>query len=212
MADKYQTLAISKPHTVIIMAQGEAKRLPGKHSITIRGVPILKRTVDILKEYPCFPIVVAPYTDFFMNLGCHAIELPKPGTGLLDGIYETRFLWSGGALILLGDVVYSRQLLDTMMNDTRPFVMYGRNAPNIYTGRQHAERYGLRVGIQFANYLYERINWTGWRQHCHGRLQGLYHRIAIKCVWHECNDWTDDVDTPADLEAMRDCCATVEDF
>jgi len=213
MANQYQSLAISKPHTVIIMAQGECKRFPNKHSQTIRGIPILKRTVDILKTYPCFPIVIGPDTDFFVNIGCHNITLTNPGTGLLDGIHETHDLWVlQGALILLGDVVYSRQLLDIMMNDTRQFVMYARNEPNLYTGRLHGERYGLRVGIEYSSYLYDRINWDRWRQHCNGRLQGLWHRIEPKCAWYECDDWTDDVDTPADLEALRDCCATVEDF
>ena len=99
-----------------------------------------------------------------------------------------------------------------MLIDKRPLVMYGRNKPNVWTGRQHAERYGLRVSAERVDYLWLQIAGKTWRAAHEGRLFGLWNRIRDKAVWHECYDWTDDVDLPSDLEAIREHCHTIGDF
>ncbi len=185
------------------MCQGASSRFPDKHSQLVQGVPILTRTVNLVRSYTDDVTVIGPKTEFFQGLDCKLHTQADPGHGLLDGIFNIWPFWDSGALILLGDVVYSRQFLDLMMRDSRSLVMYGRTGLNPYTLRSHGERYGLRVSELMSEYLYKRIIGKTWRRYLEGRLCGLWHRIKSKAVWHECHDWTDDVDLPSDLQAMQ---------
>lgn len=194
------------------MAQGKALRFPGKHLETIRGIPIIERTVNIIREYTDQVVVVAPDRTPFRQLKAALYTQESPGEGLLDGIFNTRQLWAQGALILLGDVVYSRQLLHVMLTENRRLTMFGRREPNPYTGREHAERYGLNIPPESVWFVLSKLQAVRWRQHRQGRLQGLYHRLVPNCWWFECCDWTDDIDLPSDLEAMRKHCENVRDF
>ena len=73
---------------VIIMAQGPNRRFPDKHLQTVCGIPILQRTVDLVRSYTDQVTVVGPQTDFFCGLNCTLHTQRNPGNGLLDGLYN----------------------------------------------------------------------------------------------------------------------------
>jgi len=196
---------------ILIYAQGEGTRFPGKHFKTIRGVPILERTVDILRGYTDQVTVIGPDTENYQRLDCALYTQPDAGKGLLDGIFNTFHLWKYGSIILLGDVVYSRQLIETMLTGARPFIMYGRTSANPFIGKSHTERFGLKVCAPQAEYLYNKLDWI-YRSVNDGRLWRLYNRCQGVMDWHECEDWTDDVDTLDDLTLMRNYCEHLTDF
>lgn len=194
------------------MAQGEAKRFPGKHFVTINGEPLLHRTLRLCRELTKSPITVVGWnTAPFQLAAKHASALhtqPWPGSGLLDGIWNTRVLWADYTTYLLGDVVFSRAALKRCL-DPKKFTFFGRQGANAYTGCPYGEIFGISLGPKGQKIVTETIADPEVRKHRAGRLWGLWDRVNTIAKWGEIDDWTDDVDLPAELEAIHRLSATI---
>lgn len=191
------------------MAQGEACRFPGKHFALINGEPLLHRTLRLCRELTKSEITVVGWnTTPFTQLGIDLHVQPDPGNGLLDGIWNTRALWADHTTYLLGDVVFSRAALQQCLvpND---FAFIGRQGPNRYTGYPHGEIFGLSLSRVAQHVVTRVITAPDVRQHREGRLWGLWERVKNLVTWSAVDDWTNDVDVPSELEALRKLSTTI---
>jgi len=190
---------------VIIMAQGQATRFPGKHFAQVNGEPIIQRTVRMLRELSrgCVVTVVAAATDEFKSLGCLLYTQQDPGDGLMTGLYNTRHLWGAeDTVILLGDVVFSRSALEQILTSDRRLALFGRTGRNHFTGCAHSEIFALLIRGLAAR-VQDAIATRELRIFSDGRLWGLKHHLSERAEWVEIDDWTDDVDTPEDLKGVQ---------
>lgn len=130
---------------VIILCQGNQSRLPDlkipKQKLPLdRGgvtMPLINRTIglcDVAIPMPMWVTIVGRRSDFsFAETGVEVVELTDPGNSSLKGLH--RYLEhrrtcgpradAGGTVVLLGDVVYSRdcvKLLGTVA--TTDFAFY----------------------------------------------------------------------------------------
>src|SRR5262245_14331375 len=209
---------------ILVMAQGQQRRLDGvlsfpKHFVDILGEPLIARTLRLLRQHaPDDITVIAPSTSAWEELCArHRARLytqPDPGICILDGIHNTRGLWdpSERTVILLGDVVYSRAALRTILADSRPIGFAGRPTGSRITLCPHGELFGLG----FEPIARDRI--TGWlddamfRHHETyperiGLLWGLYHQLAggrrvRPDLFSTIDDYTDDIDDARDLASL----------
>lgn len=188
---------------ILVMAQGQATRFPGKHFVPINGEPLLQRTLRLCRELTSREIVVIGWaTDPFVHLKTNLHTQRDPGSGLLDGIWNTRDLWSRYTTILLGDVVFSRAALKRCL-DPRTFAFFGRLGPNVHTQRPYGEIFGLSLGARGQKIVTKTIGDPKIRQQRGGQLWGLWDLVSSRARWCAIEDWTDDVDTPDDLEALQ---------
>lgn len=200
-----------------------------KHMLEVGGEPILSRTLRLLATHiggasKC-PVVVFGNKDLMpaLQAGERAglrspllAQFPAPGTCVVDGILAARAAWDwdGRTTILLGDVVWSSLALTAFLLDQRPLVFAG--TPDISNSG------GEVFGVSFTN----EKEMTVLTMSCPCRKvnfsipQGghlrrlLWHAQAQRGLvapdgqtWHPdlylpITDWTDDVDTPADVARL----------
>lgn len=188
---------------ILVMAQGNATRFPGKHFALINGEPLLQRTLRLCRALTCSEVIVVGWgTDPFINLEAHLHTLPIPGNGLLDGIWGTRDLWNDYTTLLLGDVVFSSTALRQCL-EPKKFAFFGRTGPSTYTSSPWGEIFALSMGLEAQELVTETIRDADIRQKREGRLWGLWDLIGSQAKWFSIDDWTDDVDTPDELASIQ---------
>ena len=214
------------------MCQGEQRRLASlgypKHLVQINGETLLARTTRMLRERRRDASIV------LIGGGAFSVEAQRlgvehrmidPGRCIVDGILATRDLWAGERVvgrtaIVLGDVVWSRAALRSLVDDPRTLVFAG--TPDVSSSR--GEVFGMTFDAPgWVSYLADtcpcrsanrsfslqqsghlrRLLW--WAQH-----ELNLHPFAVNGIdqtWHPSvylpvTDYTDDIDTPADVAAL----------
>jgi hypothetical protein len=182
---------------IVIMAHGRQERLPElgslpKHQLSLGHETILERTVRLAHEFSegrlrrCAP--------------AHRRTLSEPPCAtLIEGMRAAAFEEPGPQLFLLGDVVWSRASLERVITDKRDAPQfYGKNEPNLFTGKMYGELYAVRVDPA------ELLPHLGCAS-----LWAL--KAALRAPMVLIADWTDDIDTPEDLhERLPKLCEFVE--
>lgn len=190
-------------HRILVMAQGNTTRFPGKHFSPINGEPLLQRTLRLCRTLTSSEVIVIGWnTDPFMALRSNLHTLPNPGHGLLDGIWATRPLWSTYTTLLLGDVVFSRTALQQCL-DLKKFTFFGRTGPSAYTSSPWGEIFALSMSLEAQRLVAKTIRDPDVRQKREGRLWGLWDLLGSQAQWCPIEDWTDDVDTPDELASIQ---------
>lgn len=129
---------------VFIMAQGIQSRMPNattrKQLLKVAGQPILARTIgqvrahsykpaDCPRSVSMEPIVVGwPDMEELVTgqYGCELLTLRWPGLCILDGMHGTDPYWSDGRnIFLLGDVVYTREAIHTILTCQADVMFFG---------------------------------------------------------------------------------------
>lgn len=188
---------------VLVMAQGDATRFPGKHFSAINGEPLLQRTLRLCRTLTTSEVVVVGWnTTPFVDLKTNLHTLPTPGHGLLDGIWGTRDLWNDYTTLLLGDVVFSRAALQQCLEPEK-FAFFGRTGPSAYTSSPWGEIFALSMGLEAQKLVAKTISDADIRQKREGRLWGLWDLLGSQAKWFSIDDWTDDVDTPDELASIQ---------
>jgi len=190
-------------HRVLVVAQGNATRFPGKHFSPINGEPLLQRTMRLCRAFTSSEIIVIGWdTDPFKSLKTPLHTLSNPGHGLLDGIWAARSLWEDYTTLLLGDVVFSTAALQQCLHP-REFAFFGRIGPSTYTSSPWGELFALSMGPRAQQLVIETIRDPEVRQKREGRLWGLFDVLGPQAQWFSIDDWTDDVDTPDELTSIQ---------
>lgn len=192
---------------VLLMAQGEGSRWeyndrtgwepPVKYK---QWLPVNDEEVIISRTYRqiSFPnIITISKGEFLKHLpkGATIHTLPEPTGSLLSGIYNSRHMWDGydRIIVLLGDVVYSNELIEVIEGDKRPISFYGRLRGNSFTGKKARELFGL----SFYGDWQDRLNFV--LRELRGKLWTLIEELGTNHLI-EVMDYTDDVDSPEGYE------------
>lgn len=156
----------------------------------------------------------------------------EPGACIVDGMIASRASWGydlGRTLILLGDVVWSWAALEQVLADKRPIVFAGTPVLTAAEGEVFAlafddpeELHRLCItcpcrvdGSRARSFMkaqgghMRRLLW--WTQEC----KKLRLPARSKQTWHPdvylpIEDWTDDVDTPADVARLPELARLAE--
>lgn len=142
--------------TILIMCQGEQRRLAHlghpKQLLIVDGETILARTLRLCHEtalahdpitFGRVPHIYVVGNDQRLNAvavthRAFVISLEAPGFCVLDGIEATKPAWpvmdDRRIHVLLGDVVWSRESLVSLLADPRPLVFAGTSDVSASTG------------------------------------------------------------------------------
>lgn len=189
--------------SVILLCAGEQERLHAlgypKQLIRIAGEPILERTVRQLRARGAEHIycVTPPRV---LARACRALDIQQVfshGVSLMKSaelIYEAHGLDS--AWVLLGDVCWSDALLDRWHSVclTRGSLVCRRVGPSSATGKLYSEHFGLcATRGDFKRFDARRVY----------RLEEATRLAFSESTFEQPpGDWTEDIDTPSDLETI----------
>jgi GTP:adenosylcobinamide-phosphate guanylyltransferase len=196
---------------IVVLAQGRSSRLPGKHHLHVGGEPILGRVLRLAAEISDDVVLVARCTPEYAAYGASIYTDEHPAGNTLDRLWNTRQLWGGevphyrSSLVLLGDVVYSPAALRLAAEEPLPgqVAFVGRTKMNRCTGKVGAEIYALRMGVSASLIVRHHLQYAYHRLTRGGKLWGLRVDLNGTSVWRETDDYTDDVDTFEDFQAME---------
>mgnify|MGYP001558825798 CR=1 FL=1 len=214
------------------MAQGQQERLRGiidypKHFIPVVGEPIAYRTVRLIRQIARTAKIwaVCPQpskTDFHWKslahyVGVELLHPTNPGLCILDGIRNTRDLWSQNdrTVILMADTIFSRAALGAILADQKPL----RFAGSYTTAGGIVELFSLSFAPECQADVRHWLDEVPCHKERHagvpdfqaGHLRNLLH-VATGDKWRqpltwyqppECflpiTDWTKDIDTVEDI-------------
>lgn len=122
----------------LIFCAGEAERWRhpegvGKHWVEIDGEPLLVRTLRQLKSRAIDPVVVCR-AGFKVPVGEECFQLVGPVDTLCADILRTEPLWTDRTWVLLGDVFFTDELLDQMLDYQQGLHFFGRFGASPRTG------------------------------------------------------------------------------
>ena len=129
--------------TTLIVAAGESERWHGecpKQLVDVAGEPLLTRTLRQLAALGQSPVVVTHKPE--IEAVAERCFKPQRRRWLAETVLSTRRLWRGMTVVLLGDVVWTDEVLRRVMTAGRSPRVYG-NYNEIYAvafARQDWER------------------------------------------------------------------------
>ena len=146
---------LNLPYTtmkIFILCAGNASRFTGiqKQLLPIGETTILGRQLSFLRDYDVYVVThhdeIADYARVF---GANIIN-PESHTNICDSAYSTYSEWCETNVILLGDVIYSKVVMNQILLCREPMKFFG-NVYEIFaltfTNIEIAER-ALRLGIK----------------------------------------------------------------
>lgn len=200
---------------VIIPAAGRGSRWKNfrgtpKHLTAVDGEILIHRTIKQISRYTDNITVIAKDPS---NISV-AVEYPQEGEWN-DGakLWSSNYLWSKDHrnIILFGDVWFSEEAIETIINDKGDISFFMRTGPSKITGKNHKEIFAIAINGEkieaVRNLLFEVIqeNKNGPGAYLlYKKINNLdnisaSHHFDNKNSYVEINDWTDDFDYPKDL-------------
>lgn len=198
----------------IIMCGGDYHSDIPKHLLTVKGEPIVARTIRLLRNNGITDISISATDDRFEQFGVPVLRHDNrygDGGMWLDAFYPT----TDPACYVFGDVVFSPAAIKTIVEtDTNCIQFYASTPPfsNMYH-KNWAEPFAFKVRDQ--EYFHKCIE----RTKEYGN-QGKFHREPVSWeLWQvikggpldwidytnyqPINDYTCDVDYPSDLDQIE---------
>jgi hypothetical protein len=240
--------------TVLIMAQGEQRRLPkekigcAKQMLPVADEPIIVRAARLVREMAPWArvLTVGRWSDFSAVEGvAPVVELHDPGACVLDGVAAALARLDaderpviGRAVVLLGDVVWSRQALKVLLHDESAAVFAGTPKLTPSTGevfgcafadvdvlrvsladvpcrfKASARRSGREVPMTYApgqigGHLRNLLFYLQWGRSCRPPHPGTPRPWWEERYYAPIGDWTTDVDDEKDVACLPGLSAMV---
>lgn len=210
--------------TAIVMAQGEGTRwdlrrtgMQGaefKHLVTVGSEALIERTARMLREHKVHRVLVVGHEEYRAAIEPSKLFTQDRTGPLLDGIAATHEFWKTDRVIfLLGDVLFSKDAMQTILDDESQIMFFGRVLLNRITGKNAPELYAFNMCRMSFEVVLEHCRWMATR----GRpiryppklwalnrlMGGLDHDAPTICskLLTQIDDYTDDIDSP---EEYRD--------
>lgn len=179
-----------------------------KQLIPINGKPNLFRTIDMLNRDD-YMVVASPemFEGIWLNKVQHKLHtLSSPGS-ILDGISQLT-----GTVYLLGDVVFSKDLLNQILSHKEDkYTLWGRKGKNRFTGKAAGEIFALTASVEFMPLVRQQLNHVKLFEN---KLWGFYNHRMFCGYFMDVFSWTDDIDSPEEYEQFYNklnSLATLED-
>ena len=208
---------------VFILCAGESIRFGGipKQLIKIAGEEILRRIIRFLKQYDRISeIFIITHRDDIRNnikeLNDNTIYFINPSKRryTLESMLSTQDEWVDRNFILLGDVIFSKNALEKILNSKKDFCFFGRVKSYKSTNKIEQEIFGLKIPFsekqrRIKDSLKAIENSMGKSK---GKLNSLYSYLEKQekskkyfrdKYWVEINDTTEDIDSKDDLEQFK---------
>lgn len=182
----------------LILAAGNGDRWDGsipKQLVQIRNKPLINGTIRQVEHIE--HCIVTHNKEIIGALNGSDHFEPKQRRWITETLLSTRSLWRERTLILLGDVVYSDEAIDLMLDCTKPLSVFGckweifglsfslensiKVAGALRAAREHAEQGGGRGKL-----------WEFYRTYCGIPLSNT--QTLEKEVFVPINDLTNDID------------------
>ena len=200
---------------IFILAHGDQTRLkdldrPKQLIMLNEDEALIERTLRLVEEISDDITIIAPRTPIWETFEEKhrqhlTVKSIHPGDFVLHGLWQTSPWWPGAQklLVLLGDVVYSRHAIQRL-RVARSFTFVGRSGSNPITGKAWGELFGLAIPEGCFEFLLKTLTETDWTS-TGGKLWALLQRMretwSIPFAFADLiGDYTDDIDTPEDLE------------
>jgi hypothetical protein len=184
-----------------------------KHLVLIDGIPILKRTVNQLRNVGFTEILITSFNEKYETEGA-TLVVPEynflPGTGI--GHSEPFWSKTGRTIVLFGDVYYSDEAMKVIAHsDPSGIKWFGRMGPG-KSGCPYGELFGLSIPLENQDELRKSILFiiqekekgrisrtTSWE--CYRFLHGYdLNKHIIGPDFYDINDETEDFDYPQEYE------------
>ena len=203
---------------LIIAAAGQGKRWNNyrnvpKHLVNIEGEILLNRIVRQFSKYTN-DIIVIGRDDRYLIDGS-TLEYPIDGEWYDFGkIYSSNHLWSENrTIIVFGDVYFTDDAVLKIVNDNNDYRFFMRTGPSKVTRKNHKEIFAVAFNANMNNKIKTSIEalitrkTTGgagaWQLYLymHGKTGYAWNMKMLLSSggYTEINDWTDDFDTPQDI-------------
>lgn len=170
-----------------------------KHLIPINGTPNLVRTTQILKDNEQHSYLVVAENEMVAagNYDFPVFTLTSPGN-ILDGIQQLLLTSQEDDIYLLGDVIFSRKLLSSILSHTETsYSLWGRKDRNEFIGKEAGEIFALTVCQAWKPLVFEQLKYL---KHLATKLWGFYNHEMYAGEFRNVDDWTDDIDSPEHYE------------
>ena len=197
---------------VLICAAGEGTRwyeqTKPKQLAWLGDETIIQRQIRQVKQRNAEPLVVTrdqqiQYATWDNEGLTHS---PASHRWLAETILDTEYRWNYRTIILLGDVVYSGTLMDTIFADTERLSVYGNNAEAMALVFRESGRIEVLNGLHKVLQSAERGETPGKLWNLYRWLDGISlteHRIRDDGIFRRVHDWSTDIDTPEDYRRFQ---------
>lgn len=116
----------------LILAAGEGTRHPMnlKQLLMIKKETIIGRIIRQCRNRDCEPWIVTHKREIG-KIAKHLkinIFYPYERRWIVETLYSTRTMWEGKTIVLLGDVIYSKETMDLIFNSINRFCWFGNQA------------------------------------------------------------------------------------
>lgn len=182
----------------LILAAGDSDRWKGripKQLIQIRNEPLISGTIRQIRHKRHYIITHNQEIIGALN-GSEHFE-PKQQRWITETLLSTKSLWGERTLVLLGDVIYSDEAIDLMLNCTKPLSVFGCKWEIFglsFSGQNINEvRTSLSVAIEHAEQGGRGKLWEFYRTYCGIPLSNT--QTLEKEVFVPIDDRTNDIDS-----------------
>lgn len=188
----------------IILAAGNQKRwgeYPIKQLLPIGNMTIIERTVKMCNDRGFRPTIATHRTEFdYLEAD---IFKPHDRRYTVDTLFSTCFLWDDRTCILLGDVIYSHNILDMTFGCQDKFRAFG-NEWEIFS-LSFSDKVKTNVLQKLLDTIRQAENGKhkgtlrNFCQNLFGVEGPIHHLPHFTKICHF-NDYTNDVDSPEEYE------------
>lgn len=197
--------------TVLILCAGKGERWTGvtpKQLVRIGDKPLLQRTINQVKSHTNqTPYVVTRLAILSSQIGAIPFP-PKQCDYIIYTLESTRHLWKGTVTVLLGDVIFSPELMKMIFEFNNDIYFFGRDY-EIYAITFPVERYAdVEYFIGLTTKMISRYSLSGYK----GKLWNMYY-LMHDLPWNEhkvipdphfiklgVDDYSRDFDMPSQYE------------
>lgn len=187
-----------------ILAAGDATRInrAKKQLLPMRHTTILKRMLAQMKMHKQRVIVVTHDDEIASNHD--RAHNPKNRDTVCDSLLSTAHLWDDRTIVLLGDVVYTHEIMDTIVNNRDPIRVFGTTweifaivfDKKLHSGIKNALRRGSKHRRGKLRYFYR--SYCGFDFDCREKeAKPLEDR-----VFYYVRDWTRDIDSQYEYDRL----------
>lgn len=188
---------------IFVLAQGQGSRwehetIPYKQLVPVGDTTVIER---ILSATDSLPVCTSEFASLLSDPYPH-VSLREPTQDILSGIVETLgyFDFDEDTIFLLGDVVYSREMLNKILDHKALTVsFFGRVGSNQHTGKEASELFAVKIEKSFKRQFMINCRWV--RERGDAKKLWDYHRLmSPEFIVSIYGDWTDDIDSQAEYE------------
>ena len=189
---------------VIILCAGQQGRFESptlKQLVEFHGQPLLSRTIAQCNLKDAVPYIVTVHNQIKAeceNHLCYTYE-PYDNSKTVTTFHSTKELWQPRTIILLGDVYYSTDAINTIFSNTQKLAVFGNRMEIFAVSFIPHPRISKCLNIA-ANTKRGKI-WEFYRAYCN--IPTDQHKFDNQGVYIDIRDETNDIDTLAEYAKQK---------